>query len=151
MDVPSELRESIAAGWAGDAGIEWLDRLPTRIARAERRWRITVGEPYQPGGYTSFVAPAVTSAGDRAVYKATIPHPEALGEADALAAYVGDGAVRVLASEPDRFESLVERCTPGDSLWSVDSDDERLDIAGALMARLWRPPVSDVIADLGSV
>lgn len=151
MNVPSELQESIAAGWAGGDGIDWLDRLPARIVEAEHRWRITIGSPFQPGGYTSFVAPATTSTGDDVVYKITIPHAEAIGEVDALAAYDGEGAVRVLASKPDRYESLLERCSPGGSLWSAASDDERLDTACALMNRLWRPLMSEVIAELGAV
>lgn len=151
VNISSELQESIAAGWAGGDGSDWLDRLPTRIAEAEQRWQIAIGPPFEPGGYTSFVAPATPSTGDAVVYKITIPHTEAIGEADALAAYAGDGAVQVLASEPDLFESLLERCSPGYSLWSVAADDERLDTACALMARLWRPLTSDAFADLGTV
>lgn len=151
MKVPSELRESLETGWAGDAGFNWLDSLPRRLADAQQRWQVTIGVPYEPGGYTSYVAPAETTAGDDAVYKITIPHPEAVGEADALTAYASDGAVSVIEAEPQSFELLLERCVPGDSLWSVDSDAERLDIACALMARLWRPSTSTMIAHLDDV
>lgn len=151
MNLPSALVDSLASGWAGDVGRAWLEQLPSRVAAAERRWDFTIVEPYQPGGHTSFVASAVTANGSSAVYKITIPHDEAVGEADALAAYGGDGAVRVLAAESDSFELLLERCSPGDSLWSAEHDGDRLDVACSLMTRLWRPVDSDVIPDLGDV
>ena len=152
VKLPSALKESIEAGWAGETVTEWIDRLPSRIARAEQRWNVAIGDPYQPGGVTSFVAPATMSTGEPAVYKITIPHDEAVGEAEALGAYRGDGAVHILEAEPDSFEMLLERCSPGDSLWSVGSDRRRLDVASSLMRRLWRPlDESRSIASLDTV
>lgn len=151
MEVPSELAESLAAGWAGPQGGEWLEALPSVIEAAQQRWDITIGPPYEPGGYTSFVAPATRRDGTTAVYKCTIPHDEAIGEGAALAAYSGEGSVRLLASKPDTFELLVERCVPGTSLWAIPSDDERLDIACDLLRRLWRPSDAGAVRPLDAV
>jgi len=135
--IPLDLSSTVSA-WKGDVASRWLDALPEMLAVAERRWGITIGRPYDPGGATSFVAPAVTSQGTTVVYKCTIPHSEAEGEAEALRVYSGDGAVRVLESEPNTYELLLEHCTPGTSLWDIRDTAERVAIASSLMRRLWR-------------
>lgn len=137
MELPAGLRGGIAE-WGGGAAERWVEALPSVIEAAERRWGISVGRPYEPGGYTSYVAPAMTVSGVEVVYKCTIPHGEAVGEAEALFAYEGDGAVRLIESKPDTFELLLERCVPGTDLWSVDGDAERLDVATGLLGRLSR-------------
>ena len=136
MQIPSELARSLVGHWC-HAGEKWLEALPGVIAEAEVRWGISIGVPFEPGGFTSFVAPASTSGGTEVVYKCTVPHEEAADEPAALAAYGSFGAVQLLASEPATFELLVERCTPGMSLWSVRDDAERGAIATDLMRRLW--------------
>lgn len=120
----------------------WVEELPQRLIDAEERWSISIGRPFEPGGVTSFVAPAIGSDGSRLVYKITVPHDEAAGEDDALAAYRGDGVVRVAASCPAGFELLLERADPGADLWTVDDDRARLEVACELARRLWRaePP-----------
>jgi streptomycin 6-kinase len=37
---------------------DWLVTLPPIISEAVEKWSLTVGEPYQPGGHTAWVAPA---------------------------------------------------------------------------------------------
>jgi streptomycin 6-kinase len=150
MEIPPELAATIAA-WPGGTGRAWIDRLPSILADAQRRWDVAIGSPYTPGGATSFVAPASSPSGDLLVYKCTIPHDEAVGEADALRAYGGDGAVRVVASEPATFEILMERCESGASLWSVQGWRERAEVATGLMRRLWRPPADGRFTSLGEL
>ncbi|HSJ70549.1 MAG TPA: aminoglycoside phosphotransferase family protein [Acidimicrobiia bacterium] len=136
--IPGYLAEGLSRSSEQDAS-EWLVRLPSIVAAAEVRWGISIGEPFEPGGATSWVAPARTADGRHVVYKCTFPHPEAIGEADALARYDGDGAVRLFESQPDTYEMLVERCEPGDSLWALEDRAVRLEVAAGLMRRLWRP------------
>ncbi|GMQ94108.1 MAG: aminoglycoside phosphotransferase family protein [Acidimicrobiia bacterium] len=150
MRLPSNVAGAVA-DWKGDGGKLWFDALPNTIAAAERRWGINIGTPYEPGGYTSYVAPAVTEKGAEVVYKCTIPHDEAIGEADALVAYHGDGAVHLSESNPDAYELLMERCIPGADLWSVDEDAGRIEVATGLMGRLWRDVTSENISMLTSV
>jgi streptomycin 6-kinase len=112
------------------------DREPL-IAAAEAvaaEWGVSLGPPFSFSRY-SYVAPA----GDAAVVKATpADDDEADHEADALARWDGDGAVRVLRNDPSRRALLLERASPGDDLSTV-SDDEATAIAIDLGRRLWQP------------
>ncbi len=150
MDLPDALAASLRTNF-GDGGRRWVEDLPERIVDAQRRWDITVGAPFQPGGVTSFVAPATDRQGRGLVYKITVPHDEAAGETVALGAYGGDGAVELLASRPDSYEALLERAIPGTDLWSVDDDRERIEATCGLMARLWRPVPESSIGGLAPV
>ena len=138
MDLPTALAASLD-GFPRHVVDPWLEALPARIAAARRRWGVDIGSPFEPGGVTSYVAPATTSDGTAAVYKITIPHDEARGEGAALAAYGGDGAVHVMAQEPTTSELLLERAVPGHDLWTVPDDGERVAVAGDVMQRLRRP------------
>jgi streptomycin 6-kinase len=99
-----------------------------------REWGIAVG-PRFPGARYSFAAPA----GDGAVLKiAPVEDDEADLEADALAAWDGDGAVRLLRHDRTRRALLIERCVPGDDASTID-DAAAINIAIAVGRRLWRP------------
>jgi streptomycin 6-kinase len=69
--------------------------------------------------------------------KLQFPHREAEQEAAALAAWHGDGAVRLLAQDPTRHALLVERCRPGTPLSDL-AQDAALDIVVELLPRLWQ-------------
>jgi len=148
--IPSKLRAALSSHW-GDAGQQWLEAFPERLKAAEVRWGITIGDPFDPGGFTSWTAPTVTQAGEDVVYKCVIPHDEAVGEDAALAAYDGDGAVRLVASQPSTFELLIESCNPGTDLWSATDERHRFEVAGELMRTLWRPTDTGSVASLTDV
>ena len=150
MLLPQELEESLDS-FPDGLGRRWAAELPHRIETAQTRWGIQIGPAFQPGGVASFAASAVSKDGEQLVYKITVPHVEAIGEAEALAAYDGEGAVRILASEAPTLELLLERAVPGSDLWSVPSDSERLEVASALMRRLWRRASDDRIARVDDV
>jgi streptomycin 6-kinase len=82
----------------------------------------------------------VVPAGDT-VLKLNAPgHDEAEHEADALALWDGDGAVRLLARDDERRALLLERCVPGTPLWDADADETV--VIGELLPRL-QVPVGD--------
>jgi hypothetical protein len=92
------------------------------------------GTPYRLARY-SYVAPA----GDVAVLKVTpVEDDEADEEADALALWAGDGAVRLLRHDPARRALLLARAHPGDDLASLP-EPEATQIAVDVAQRLWRP------------
>jgi streptomycin 6-kinase len=96
-----------------------------------------VGEPFT-GGVAAVVAPAVTPGGDEVVLKVQTPHRESEHEAAALELWDGDGAVRLIAHDPERHALLLERCVPGTPL-AAAGQDEALDVLVSLLPRLWKP------------
>jgi streptomycin 6-kinase len=105
------------------------------LQAAVERWSLTLGKPYEQGaaGYTTR---ATLSEGTPVVLKLVHPHRESEHEADALRAWDGDGAVRLLAEDGDAL--LLERCEPGTPLSSV-GQEAALDVVIGLLPRLWQP------------
>ncbi len=118
-------------------GRAWLERLPDIVATCERRWSLRIREPYDDA-FESLVLPADLPDGTRAVLKVPFPGREVERQADALEAWDGDGAVRLLARDDDRGAMLLERCEPGTPLTAVGRD-AALDVLVELLPRLWRP------------
>jgi streptomycin 6-kinase len=118
----------------------WLRRLPLLVAEVVRTWSLELGPPFEPGGHTAWVAPARRSS-DELVLKVAWRHTEGEHEADALRAWDGDGAVRVVESEAraDAVVLLLERCDPGVPL-RVLPEAEHHEVVAALLRRLWRRP-----------
>jgi streptomycin 6-kinase len=106
------------------------------LEAAVERWSLTLGEPYVPGvdGHTTR---ALLPDGTPAVLKLLRPHRENEHEADALAHWDGDGAVRLLDRDESGYVFLMERCEPGAPLSTLDPD-AALDVVVALLPRLWK-------------
>ncbi|MBO4209522.1 aminoglycoside phosphotransferase family protein [Micromonospora echinofusca] len=118
-------------------GPAWLDSLPARLAACAERWELRTGPPYRDG-FASLAVPAVRADGSPAVLKLQYPDAESRHEADALAHWAGDGAVRLLAHDPVRRALLIERCVPGEPLSSRPAPDA-VGVLVGLLPRLWRP------------
>ena len=119
----------------------WLVSLPETVERVATDWSIRIGEPFQPGGRTAWVAPATRDDEDLVV-KVLWRHPEAEHEADALWAWDGDGAVRLYAAvevDSETIALLLERCRPGTAVRARPELEQDLVVAG-LLRRLWRQP-----------
>jgi streptomycin 6-kinase len=114
---------------------EWRERLPRLVQECAEQWSLGVGEPYVPGA-GGFTAPAELADGRAAVLKVVLPHRESEHEADALAAWDGTGAVRLLARDDDRFAFVIERCEPGTPLATAGTD-RALDVLVETLPRLW--------------
>jgi streptomycin 6-kinase len=125
-------------GWAG--GDEWLRRLPTLVEECAGRWSLRLGEPFAYA-YASLAMPATLPDGSGAVLKVQFPDRESEHEADALAVWNGDGAVRLLEHDRQRHALLLERCLPGTPLSQLGQDDALAVMIG-LFPRLWKPVAS---------
>lgn len=115
-------------------GAEWLERLPRLVAECAEQWGIRPGRPLAGGNVA-----LVLEAGDDAVLKIHFPDPESEHEADALRAWNGNGAVRLLADDHERRALLIERCVPGTPLLELD-DDGATDVVAGLLPSLWVDP-----------
>ena len=123
-------------------GADWLGRLPLLASQCADEWTLQLGAPLDPATI-SLVLPATLPDGSPAILKLAFPEPESATEADALVAWDGRGAVRLLARDQARSAVLIERCIPGSQLWG-EADEERANkIAAEVLCRLWRRPEAD--------
>jgi streptomycin 6-kinase len=129
MEVPLHLRRR----WSGDD--VWLRDLPAIVEACATDWGLQLEAPLS-SAYSLVIA-----AGD-VVLKLTAPSDhESEAEADALATWRGDGAVRLLARNDERRAILIERCWPGTHLWNASTG--HIEIACDLMSRLTLPLPAD--------
>ncbi|MBF5081313.1 aminoglycoside phosphotransferase family protein [Quadrisphaera sp. INWT6] len=155
LTVPSNLAHGTAR--SGDpARVAWLDALPGVVAELAERWGLRLGDPFEPGGTCSWVAPAHDAAGRDAVLKVAWRHWEARDEAAGMAAWAGAGAAEVFAVD-DRPPSpsggggggdggttalLLERCRPGTPLTELPVAEQH-GVIGALLRQLHAVPLAD--------
>jgi streptomycin 6-kinase len=123
-------------------GADWLDRLPLLASECAEKWTLRLGAPFEPATI-SLVVPATLPDGSAAVLKVGFPEPESARESDALAAWGGRGAVRLLARDQARSALLVERCVPGTQLWAETDEVPANVIAAGVLRRLWCEPLAD--------
>ena len=123
-------------------GAEWLGRLPLLVSQCAEDWTLQLGAPFDPATI-SLVVPATLRDGSPAILKLAFPEPESATEADALAAWSGRGAVRLLAREKARSALLLEQCVPGSKLWAEADETRASEIAAGVLRRLWRRPHGD--------
>jgi streptomycin 6-kinase len=129
--------------WRGEpGGAQWLASLPKIVEACAEQWSLTLEPPVEPA-HISLVAPAALPDGRPVVLKVNFPDEEGEHEAAALAHWRGEGAVELLANDQSLRALLVERCVPGDQLWSVEDDEEATRIAASILSRLWRPAPAD--------
>ena len=142
MRFPPSIPETLARATVemrGEAGVEWLNRLPDLIAEIERRWSLSAGRSF-PGVWANWVAPAVLTDGTPAILKLSFPDDkEFKTEAAALKLFDGRGICRLLGLDAQRGAMLLERLTPGAPLTTVEDDEEAMAIAARVMKKLWRP------------
>jgi streptomycin 6-kinase len=136
--LPANLVDGVASD-DNPARRRWLDELPGTVAALARQWHLQLGDPYQPGGQCSWVAPVRGPRGERLVLKVGWLHPEALQEAAALRFWNGNGSVAVHADQvaDDTIALLLEQCEPGLPLATVAEPDQDMVVCG-LLRRLWR-------------
>ncbi|MGH3328642.1 MAG: aminoglycoside phosphotransferase family protein [Streptomycetales bacterium] len=139
---------------AGSARRTWMADLPLVVDDVARTWSLEVGRPFQPGGVTSWVAPARNVAGEHLVLKVGWRHGEALHEADGLRAWAGGGAVRLINSlvVGETSALLLEACEPGIALSRALPPQEQDAVVAGLLGRLWiEPPAGHPFRSLQSM
>ena len=112
----------------GEEGRAWIATVPDRLAAAASLWDLELG-PELPGGLLACVVEATLGDGREAILK--LPSPWARGgdEVEALRAWRGRGAPKLLAADdPELGAILIERIRPGDHA----DDLEAATVAGLL-------------------
>jgi streptomycin 6-kinase len=112
---------------------KWRANVAELVTDCCLRWDLRAGEPYVPGA-AGHVIRVERADGTPAVLKLFWPHREAEQEADALARWDGNGAVRLLERDDDRSALLLERCESGSFL---STHDDPLGVLVELLPRLW--------------
>ena len=119
-----------SGGWTGnlidvhgEAGRNWLERLPTTLAHVATDWSLHILPPFPELNY-NYVAPAVRADGTPAVLKAGVPNDEFKREIAALRVFEGNGMARLLEEERATGVMLLERLQRGHFLSELDDDEE---------------------------
>ena len=135
--IPDDVVQMIGSA-GGEAGRAWLAEVQGIVVDLAARWDLRLGPPFE-GGCVAWVAPAERADGTRVVLKVSFIDEETRHEADALALWDGQGAVRLLDAEPQRGALLLEQLQPGTSLVDHPDLEAAVSIACGVLRRLWRP------------
>ncbi len=119
-------------------GRAWLAALPAAVEACARRWDLEVGEPFAYA-VESLAMPVVRRGdGARLVLKVRFVGRENALEGEALRAWDGRGAVRLIDEAPEHGALLLERAEPGHAVSTLEPD-AALEAVIALLPRLWVP------------
>ncbi len=130
----------VASVWSrSEEGRQLLATLPSVIETLCERFELVATGPPWPGGWVGYVVPAERADGTKAVLKLSLRDDECVLEADALALWDGDGAVRLLDRVTEPNAMLLERCAPGTPLQAHPDRDAAISIACGVLRRLERP------------
>lgn len=121
----------------GASGEAWLERLPGIVDELLARWKCVPDGDVLHGG-VGVIVPVRRGAGQAAVLKVSVPHPDNANEPEAYAAYGGRGAVLLHERDDDRFAMLLERARTS-TLAELEDGDEVVAVAGRINHRLAVP------------
>lgn len=138
ITVPNDFASAIQAR-EGDAGRRWIDALPSLVEDICRQWQLRIDGTLMHG-YLGLTIP-VRRADEPCMLKVSWGDEATSEEVKALASWDGQGAVRLLASQPDRGALLLERLDHRRTLNDVGSG-EAVSVAGQLLRRLAIPAPS---------
>ncbi|WP_079525953.1 aminoglycoside phosphotransferase family protein [Halobacillus hunanensis] len=136
MELQDKFVENVVFSFQ-EQGEKWLNDLPHLLHYCERKWGLSLKEPYTLS--YNYVAPAVTRDGNEVVVKIGLPGQEFNQELDALQALNPKGIVRLLDEERERGVLLLEKVEPGTMLSTVEKEEEVSQIAASVMKGLVAP------------
>jgi streptomycin 6-kinase len=137
MHLPSRFIDNIHRVF-GDAGRQWLTRLPGIVVRCRAKWRLRDGvtSPDMSLNYLEFTN---TDAGEAVALKIGVPHAELLTEVEALRLCEGRRVVRMLDADRELCAILMQRLQPGTMLRELGDNREETKIAASVMRELPAP------------
>jgi streptomycin 6-kinase len=132
--VPAELAE-LHQKYSGEAGRRWIAALPAMAVASMDRWDL-VGDSQVASGAVALIIPVVRRDGSKAVLKLQPVDDETGGEPDALRAWAGRGAVRLLEHDPSSGAMLLERLDASRDLNTMEDDLAAAQIIAELLVQL---------------
>jgi len=118
----------------GEKTTQFVASLPETVMQLSMRWGLTIGSPYADI-LQNYVAQAVCRDGTEAVFKISADKKMIRRQIDTLIRFNGDGAVKLLAADPECGALLMERANPGHRLSS--SFDDETSVLIDTFRRLW--------------
>ncbi|MGE8206796.1 aminoglycoside phosphotransferase family protein [Heyndrickxia sp. NPDC080065] len=118
-------------------GEKWLNDFDRLIDDCEKRWQMKIMPPFELS--YNFVASAILNDGSEIVIKLAVPSDEFHAEAEALKLFNGNGMVKLLDVDPVKGILILERLIPGQTLASLENDEEATHIASQVAKKLWSP------------
>ncbi|MFM9368185.1 aminoglycoside phosphotransferase family protein [Streptomyces sp. Da 82-17] len=149
MRIPDELART-QLKFNGEAGRAFIEALPRRAAEFLDRWALRVTGPSMYG-MASLVLPVRRADGTPAALKLQLLDEESAGEPVGLAAWAGDGVVRLLDHDAATCTLLLERLDERRHLSSLDDTREATRILAGLLARLTAVPAPPGLRGLGDI
>lgn len=142
LTIPTNLAQGAGAEWP-----DWLTQLPTMVAGAVDRWQLRLDTPFEPGGQTSWVAPALDLDNRSVVLKVTANFPESRDEPVLLELLGGNRAVRLWDwyRAGDSTVLLLDRIRPGGQLGELLPEPKRDAVLVQTLRALWETPVPDKV------
>jgi streptomycin 6-kinase len=135
MNLPRDFINNVTLAF-GDPGRRYLNDLPDLLCGAAHRWELTILEPFLLS--FNYVCAVTRADGTPAVLKIGIPNPELNSEINTLHYYGGQGACKLLDSDPEKGSLLLERLQPGTMLVTIDDDDKATEIAAEVLKAIHR-------------
>jgi streptomycin 6-kinase len=146
IEVPEALVSSHCK-YFGETGRAWIDALPDLAAGLLDRWQLQPDGAPTCGAW-ALVLPVMRADATPAVLKLQPVTDHTVGEPDALRAWNGNGAVRLLDHDSDSGSMLLERLDADRPLAAVRDDLAALQILSELLARLSSVPAPDGVRRL---
>ncbi|HEY8473371.1 MAG TPA: aminoglycoside phosphotransferase family protein [Natronosporangium sp.] len=134
----------------GAAGRAWVAKLPKLATNFLERWQLRIDGP-PAAGAVALVLPVRRADGTPAILKLQPVDEETAGEAAALRAWDGHGAVRLFEHDPATGTMLIERLDRTRSLSSIPDDTRAVRILSELLARLVSVPAPVGMRRLGEI
>lgn len=112
--LPAE-KEAYIKSRFGEAGEDWLKKLPHLLQHCSTGWDIHFDEPALEEGWPSNVVYPVVRGGKKLMLKTGFPEPELFTELRVLQHWRGrEGCVQLIDCDESRGVILMERLIPGD-------------------------------------
>lgn len=137
MNLPKEFIDNVTRVW-GQEGTTWLKKLPALITFFSSRWQLEHVVHFENLSF-NYVAKAHSKLlNTPVVLKIGIPAHDFLNELKALEFYDGNGSVKLLASDGQKYGMLLAHIEPGTTLRSFfpEQDKTAVDYACSIMKKL---------------